>query len=284
MFIEKLKYATVVYNQYVESVKLIIQEHYDIPEYENAIFFLDKLYTIYNEFDSSFFTNYDKKIYYFLEHSVYDYDYIIKSYDDNEVYLINKFGITEFWSMDYDCVLGMRVKSELNIPFKYKPVRYTKLIKPNNEIYSTQKLVDCCHIGVITKEAYHRIEFIDKLEQEVRISFNFITQTRNIQDVTHILNCSKYIVDTTRNPNFKTQNQVRIFELLCMGYTVCAEKRAINIFPGLIYEWETLNDLCNIVKKDEYLHPIEAYKKMTYTDEAYEKYVNGLVELWNTQG
>lgn len=284
MFIEKLKYVTVVYNQYVESVKLIIQEHYDLPEYENAIFFLDLLGTINNEFGSSFFTNYDKKIYYLLEHSVYEYDDIIKSYDDNEVYLINKFGITEFWSMDYDSGLAIRAKSELNIPFKFKPVRYTNLIKPNNEIYTTQKLVDCCHIGVITKEAYHRIEFINKLEQEARISFNFITQTRNIQDVTHILNSSKYIVDTTRSPNFKTQNQVRIFELLCMGYTVCAEKRAINMFPGLIYEWENVNDLYNIVKKDEYLHPTEAYKEMTYTDEAYEKYVNYLIEQWNTQG
>lgn len=47
MFIEKLKYATVVYNQYVESVKLIIQEHYDLPEYENAIFFFRQI--IYNQ-------------------------------------------------------------------------------------------------------------------------------------------------------------------------------------------------------------------------------------------
>lgn len=53
-----------------------------------------------------------------------------------------------------------------------------------------------------------------------------------------------------------------------MGYTMCSKKAPFNMFPGLIYE----------VKKGEYLHPTEAYKEMTYTNEAYNKYINNLIE------
>ena len=284
--IEKLKYITVIYSKYIESVKLMVQEHYDIPEYENAVFFLDLLYTIINEYnlEPQTFECYNKRIYYSLEHSVYNCDDILQSYYDVETDLIQSFNITEFWSMDYNSTLGQQVYSKLKIPCKFKPMRYTSLIKPNNKIYTTQKIIDCCHVGVITKEAYHRIELINRIEHSSGVSFNFITQTKNIQDIVHLLDCSKYILDTTRNPNFKTQNQVRIFELLCMGYTVCAEKRAINMFPDLIFEWENINELYNIIKKNEYIHPTEDYKKMTYTDEAYEKYINYLIEQWNTLG
>lgn len=53
------------------------------------------------------------------------------------------------------------------------------------------------------------------------------------------------------------------------------------MFPGLIYEWSTIDELYEIVKNNQYLHPTEAYKEMTYTDEAYNKYVNDLINQWN---
>lgn len=278
MLIEKLKYITIVYVQYTESVKLMIQEHYDTEEYENCVFILASMMSIKEKSDSLYFENFNKRIYYFLEHSVYDYNGVIKSYDDEEIKYIKEFGITEFWSLDYDCVLGKRVQEELNIPFKFRPVRYTSLIKPNTKICTTPKLVDCCHVGMISVESYHRLQIINEIENFGEISLNCVTQTKNIQDVRHILDCCRYVLDITRNPNFKTQNQVRIFELLCMGYTVCAEKRKMNMFPGLIYEWGNVYELINIVKKGEYLHPTEAYKEMTYTNEAYNKYINNLIE------
>lgn len=37
----------------------------------------------------------------------------------------------------------------------------------------------------------------------------------------------------------------------------------------------------SIIKRGEYLHPTEAYKEMTYTDKAYETYVNNLIQLQN---
>lgn len=46
-------------------------------------------------------------------------------------------------------------------------------------------------------------------------------------------------------------------------------------------QWETVDDLNAIASRGEYLHPTEAYKELTYTDEAYEKYVNYLIEQQN---
>ena len=46
------------------------------------------------------------------------------------------------------------------------------------------------------------------------------------------------------------------------------------MFPGLGYEWETVDELYEIVQRGEYLTPTEAYKKMTYRFEDYEKYAN----------
>ena len=51
------------------------------------------------------------------------------------------------------------------------------------------------------------------------------------------------------------------------------------MFPGLVYEWETPEDLIEIANRNEYLHPTEAYREMTYTDEAYGQYVNNLIKL-----
>ena len=93
------------------------------------------------------------------------------------------------------------------------------------------------------------------------------------------MNASRYILDTLRIDTIATPNQVRIFELLCMGYTVCTEKCKFNMFPGLVYEWETPEDLIEIANRNEYLHPTEAYREMTYTDEAYGQYVNNLIKL-----
>lgn len=142
-----------------------------------------------------------------------------------------------------------------------------------------------CFIGGINNRWYgndRRIEFINDFEySNYDVSFKIINRIKNIESAIPEMNTCRYILDMLRNSQMATQNQVRIFELLCMGYTVCAEKCNVNIFPGLIYEWSNLKDLVDIISKNEYINPTEAYKEMTYTDEAYETYVNNLIQLQN---
>ena len=286
---ETFNHITVCYNiSWVESVKLMIQEHYDTPEYDNTIVFinywLDENSPFYNDIKQSF----KRRIFYFMEHKTTDDNYFNcgwYDFDSGYVNYLRESGyITEIWSMDYRPQFAVRCEQEAGIPLIYKPVRYTSLIKPVDNIYTTPKTVDFCIVGLIGPDAPNRGNFVVNNEHTHKFSLKIISQCENMQRIIPELNLTKYIIDLPRLEEQYTQNQVRIFELLCMGYTMCVKKYAHNIFPGLIYEWETDDDLMIILKKGEYLQPTEAYKEMTYTDEAYEQYVNNLIEQWNILG
>lgn len=289
IIIETFNHITVCYNtSWVDSVKLMIKEHYDTPEYDNTIVFINYWLDENNPFYNSIKQSFKRRIFYFMEHKTNDEDYYNcgwYNFDTDYIdYLRKSQYITEIWSMDYMPQLAVRCEQELGIPLKYRPVRYTSLIKPVDNIYTTPKTVDFCLVGIIGPYATNRENFIANNEHTHNFSLKVITQCENMQEIIPELNLSRYIIDMPRLKEQITQNQVRIFELLCMGYTMCIQKYKTNIFPGLIYEWETVDDLKEIVKRGEYLHPTEAYKEMTYTDEAYEKYVNNLIEQWNTLG
>ena len=279
--IESFKYITVYYNTTcLDSVKLMVQEHYDTPEYENTIFFINVLPNN-TVFDKQLDKLFNKRIYYMLEHKITDERYYsseLYTWDNYYMEWIKNTNITEIWTMDYRPQFGIRCEQELGIPVIYKPVRYSTLINPIENINTTSKNVDLCLIGGIYNS--HRQEIIEQLINNMACSFKALFG-KKISSFTEEMNTSRFIIDILREKNILTQNQVRIFELLCMGYTVCAEKCSINMFPGLIYEWENIDDLYNIIKRGEYLHPTEAYKEMTYTDEAYEKYVNNLIHIQN---
>lgn len=281
---EKFKYITVYYYDEVESVKLMIKEHYDTPEFENAIIFINSHAMVFDRnFNPNDFKDYNKRIYYFLEHETsgsfsldQDGEYLINT-------LVHNVGINELWVMDYKQQLPRLMESRFGLPIKYKPMRYTTLIPQVKDIQSTPKPIDFCHIGVIGNSYPGndaRLAFINEIETyPVKIPFLFITQTANMKSVTSLFNQCKYIIDINRCYDMLTQNQVRIFELLCMGYTVCVKKVPLNIFPGLVYEFESVDDLYQISQHGEYLSSCEKYKEMTYTDEAYEQYVNNLIQL-----
>ena len=284
VFIETFKHITVSYDtSWVDSVKLMIKEHYDTPEYDNTIIFinywLDEKHPSYNDIKQKF----KRRIFYFMEHKTSEEDYYKYgwyNFDTQYIdYLRKSQYFTEIWSMDYRPPFAVRCEEELGIPLTYKPVRYTTLIKQVPNIHTTPKTVDFCFVGMISQDAPNRYKFICHNEHIHSFSLKCITQFENMQKIIPELNLSKYILDMPRLEEQSTQNQVRIFELLCMGYTMCIQKYKTNIFPGLIYEWETVDDLKEIVKRGEYLNPTEAYKEMTYTDDAYEKYINKLIEL-----
>jgi hypothetical protein len=220
-----------------------------------------------------------------LEHKVTDEHYYSSQcceWDNYYLDSIKKQNITEIWAMDYKPQFAVRCEKELGIQNKYVPVRYTSLIHPVDNIYSTPKTVDLCLIGTLYDN--HRQEIIQDLINSRVCSIKTVVNryNENMSYLKNEMNTSRFILDTLRDKSMITPNQVRIFELLCMGYTVCAEKCGLNMFPGLVYEWETVGDLYYIVKNSQYLHPTEAYKEMTYTDEAYEKYVNYLIKQCNT--
>ena len=273
----------------VESVATMIREHYDKPEYEGTLFLINTYLIAIPQSVKLHKELFDKHVY--SKHIVYYYlEHDVGSLKEDEISqmdtLVNVFGVNEFWDMSYKSTMQTYVREKYGLPTKFVPMRYTSLIKQIPDLESIEKTSDFCFVGGLHSD--YRIKLISDINEyrwstRDDVSFKLIFGTAKLQNSIPELNSSRFILDIKGLDKYYYQNQVRIFELLCMGYTVCVEKSILNMFPGLIYEWGTIEDLYNL-KNKPYLHPTEGYKKMTYTNESYEKYVNYLSEQWNTQG
>lgn len=273
---EEFKYITVVYLPQLESVKLMVQEHYDTPDYEDTLFFINTIYF----FDETMELIKEKD---FKQHRriYYNFEHAGDSNADEVViskYRFEKFGITEVWTFEpnnetFDTDLGV----------KYMPVRFTEYI--TKAYYDKPKKFDLGFVGIVGSNGYspRRNNLFNDyiLNSECDFSMKIMNgyQIMDLKD--DFLDC-RFAFDSKRNYRHNMQNQVRIFEHICMGHTVLSEKSDYNIFPGLIYEWETIDDLNNLIHTVEPQDFREQYKEMTYSDEAYEEYRNAiLIECYN---
>jgi len=266
--IEKFKYITVVYIQQLESIKLMVQEHYDTPEYDDTLFLINTLGSNIPLLNKDDFKQH-RKIYYNFEHSN-DLNPEEKFYVQD---LFKDFGVTEVWTMEPNCETF-----DTDLGVKYKPVRYTSYIKKID--YHSEPKFDLGFAGIVGSYdiAPRRNKFFNDYLKNTK--YNFSIKILNGHPISEMqdefANC-RFILDSHRNYMHNMQNQVRIFEHICLGHTVLSEKSDYNIFPGLIYEWENideLNDLINTIKPEDFS---EKYKEMTYTDEAYENYCSKLI-------
>lgn len=260
---EKLKYITIVYPVILESIKLMVQEHYDNENYNDTLFLINTCYSGYINLNTPEF-NQHRCIYYNFEHSD---DLNLKQRVDVQNYLkVNM--VTEVWSMEpnnelFDGDMGV----------KYMPVRYTSLIKKNK--YNKEPLFDLGFIGIVGSNEYspRRNNFFGRYILDENIDFSIkIMNGYSISEMKDELSNCRFILDSHRTYLDNMQNQARIFEHICLGHTVLSEKSNYNIFPGLIYEWENIDELNNLIKTVEPQDFSEQYKEMTYTDEAYENY------------
>ena len=270
---ESFKYITIIYPPQLESAKLMVQEHYDTAEYVDTLFLLNVLDYVDENGQSVPFGddeyNHKRKIYYNFEHAN---DLGLEDCKPFYEYC-QRFGITEVWSMEPNCET---LDNELGV--RYMPMRYTSLIQ-KSKVKSSYDF-DLGFVGIVGSNGYspRRNNFFHEYIINNKIDFTLkILNGKPISDFKDELANCKFILDTKRNYRHNMQNQVRIFEHLCLGHTVLSEKSEYNMFPGLIYEWETINELNNMVKIIEPEDMSEKYKEMTYTDEAYANYVNSLI-------
>lgn len=263
LIVENFKYITIIYMPQVESVKLMIQEHYDTPAYDDTLFLINTGVDLNKEdFPQK------RKIYYNLEHG-----------DDmvpEEKFLVNEFfhdfGVTDVWSMEPNCET---FDTDLGVTFM--PMRYTSYIKKVD--YPISYKFDLGFVGIVGPSwvAPRRDRFFgDYLEKKCDFSIKILNGYPISEMQDEFASC-KFVLDMHRNYRHNMQNQVRIFEYLCLGYTVLSEKSRYNMFPGLIHEWESIEELDNLIKTIEPCDFSEKYKEMAYSDEAYENYRLGIL-------
>lgn len=265
--VEKLKYITVVYPVVLESVKLMVHEHYDNAEYDDTLFLINTI-GYYIDLSSSDY-NQHRCIYYNFEHSL-DFDLNEKP---RVIEYINNYRITEIWSFEPNCEMF-----DTDLGVKYMPVRYTSFIsKPE---YRTEPKFDLGFIGIVGSDdsCPRRNKFFDKYIRSAEHGFSLkILNGYPLSELHDELANCRFILDSHRNYRHSMQNQVRIFESLCSSYTVLAEKSEYNIFPGLVYEWNNIDELNEFINTVEPKDLSEKYKEMTYTDEAYEEYRHKII-------
>lgn len=265
---EKLKYITIVYPVTLESIKLMVQEHYDNEKYNDTLFLINTCYSGYINMNTPEFSQ-SRCIYYNFEHSD---DLNIEQRQAVQDYLKANM-VTEIWSMEPNNEL---FDGELGV--KYKPVRYTTLIKKPK--YVKEPLFDLGFIGIVGSPQYspRRNNFFERYILDENIDFSIkIMNGYSISEMKDELSNCRFILDSHRTYLDSMQNQARIFEHICLGHTVLSEKSDYNIFPGLIYEWENIDELSNLIKTVEPCDFSEKYKEMTYTDEAYESYCDNIL-------
>lgn len=265
--LDRFKYISVVYSSELNAVKLMIQEHYDTIEYEGTLFLINTCGIDIDTLLSDF--NYTRCIYYVLEHTK---DYDESQRDDIHNYLKNH-NVTEIWSMEPNCELF-----DVGLKIKFKPMRYTSYIE--RTIPPTEPKFDLGFIGIVGSNNYspRRNDFLEKYIRTPEYDYSMkILNGYPISELEDELSNCRFILDTHRNYRHCMQNQVRIFEHICLGHTVLSEKSEYNIFPGLIYEWENADELNELVKTVTPSDFSQEYKEMTYTDEAYEKYINKIL-------
>ena len=279
--IEKFDYITVVYKPQLEAVKYMFKEHYDKPEYADTLFLIntilwwDDKQNCYHQFNREDFTE-TRRIYYNLEHAA---DTIPQEQQSLKEYIMT-FGLTEIWTFEpnienWDCGL---------IPIKFVPLRYTSLLEKSN--LDVEKKFDLGFIGIVGSPGYspRRNEFFDKYIQTPQIDFSIkILNGFTISELKDELANCKFVLDSKRNYRHSMPNQVRLFEHLCLGHTVLSEKSDMNVFPGMVYEWNDIFELNNLIKTVQPEDMSLRYKEMTYSDDAYLNYKYYIMKTFYTK-
>lgn len=273
---EKCQHVTIVWAPQLESVKLMIQEHYDTPEYDDTVIFVNIWYDDNLQAFHPYYFPQKRKIFYCLEHS----RDMGNANDEPTTLMLNdlKFlGVDEVWTMEPNA--GVFEGAFGNI--KFMPVRYTSFIQKSN--LNLHKFIDLGFVGIMSSTASpHRLNFYESyLNTDKDFSLK-ILNGESISSFKYELDTCKFVLDLRRVDSQELQNQVRLFEHICLGHTVLSEKCKENWFPGLIYEWNDINNLHTLIKTVTPQDKSEEYKVLTYSDEAYELYklniINGYYE------
>lgn len=172
--------------------------------------------------------------------------------------------------------------------FRFAPPRYTtwfeQFIIPNE---SRKYLFDLFFTGVLNSDI--RLSSIKEITQCIHedglnfIPFKFCMMTDNELKYHEMQTC-KYVIDIPRIDEPETINVLRIYEAICLNMPVIVYDKynigSDKYFPNLIIKMDVLRnaDLRKIVSNQPQANIAEIFKELTYTDEAYEKYRQSIVE------
>lgn len=257
--------SSIFFDSVTEVVQKIIEEHY-IHKYPKTAFLCTPCYPHFsfreNMISKSMLSKYDYIIFLNFDH------FAVAGYKELVFNWITEVGVDEIWEWQ----IGMLKEYPENIKplLKFMPVRYVTYYEP----YAiTQK--DIRYIFAFPGNTCGRRQDIINTYSSWYIPYkiiNGISYAPNAQEFEHCV-CVLNIHGEVGNH----QEQLRICELLCLNVPIVSEVSDINYFGELVTEIPTdqITKLHYLLINEEiniYTNPAAAYKELTYTDDAFEKY------------
>ena len=286
------EYITIIHHDICKCVAYSVLEHYDIPDYKDTIMMLNiPILPGENMIDLSQFR---WKIYYNFEHYITTLMPSMEGSRNWFNYLwswILDSGFNEVWDFLAENINIYPGQIRDNIPVKFMPPRYTTLFDKYRKMRN--------NYFMIHGEPKYDLLFTGAYDNELRLAIMkeltdpYRDNIMNLPKIINLNGCPSFeSMDIQANCRFvldfphyslteQTQNVLRIFEYLCLGNDIMAHvnPKFNNYFPGIIHEVygdtprEFVDNLYDKVTKESSSgNSWKMYKKLTYSDIAYEKY------------
>lgn len=273
------------YNDYVKPIVEMCIEHY-VPHFNNVCLMVnsppnDDTYSYIRKHPNQYY------IYYNLEHKYPLYGNKPK-YDSenwNNIFLTFMNYVNEVWdynieNKDFFDINGYGDK------FLFKPLRYTKWFdnfteehKPNFDIEFEGSFT--------TNTRFKLIQVLTKPSIDTGKSLKF--KLANTDDVTvkyKEKQDAKYCIDLPHYNYPQTTNATRIYESVCLNKQVIVYDKwnvgSRKYFGNLCLYIDDIHDIFNIVKTEPKSNVKDIFKEWTYTDKAYNEYIQAIENDFNS--
>lgn len=249
----------------------IIMEHYSDERYRDTIFMLTPCYPYFsfngNLIPEEMMEGYTNRIFCNFDHFAY------KEYKEMVFEWIRNTGITKVWEWQANMTARYYIYPEdIRQNVIFMPVRYCEWYEQFRTNRDAEKIFDLGFIGNINPRRYNLLQnyFSSYSHIKTVLGYGLPNLANNFDDCKCILNI--------HGDDGNNQEQLRVFEAICLNIPVISEKSPINYFPGMVIEVPTaqisqvdvMGAIANGINQD--FDRAGLYKRMTYSDEAFEEY------------
>lgn len=292
----------------LEPVCRMILEHYDNPDYENTLFivgsvnYLRQCDCVYVPSKNSYIDypnlhdTYSRVIYYNLEHTFHLYKFESGSLYNQNIDVLNYLDyVDEIWTPWLETLACSSHSSRID-KLRWVPLRHTSYYE-HLDYSSTEYQFDLLFLGSLTPERCDDLRKL-ALNTNFRSATGYTITVNSLHvltlsgyrliDIPQVVHLSKFLLDLRRGDlNAFEQNVVRIYDGLVLNKpTICLYIDIFSYFPNITIELDPDNtgNLCTLQEFINASHADDvrdAFKYMTYTQQAYDKYKQTILDRFS---
>lgn len=246
----------------------IIEEHYSNERFRDTIFMLTPCYPCFsfsgNLISPEMMEGYNNRIFCNFDHFVYE------DYKEMLFQWIRDSNITKVWEWQINMI--NIYPDDIRPMVEFMPVRYCQWYEQFRTDRSAEKIYDVAFIGNINHRRYNILCDYFSNYSNIKTVLGY-----GLSELAYEFDNCKCILNI-HGDDGNNQEQLRIFEAICLNIPVVSEISPVNYFPGMVIEVPTaqisqldiMSELTGGINQN--FDRAGFYKLMTYTDEAFEEY------------